>query len=228
MEIEIEGKTIPLDRRESSRAKRMKLRYRKDRIELVIPENADADVERFLEEKKSWLLDKAEEVEKYMERMPDHDIRENGSLNVLGDQKSIKVEKRRSGAVEDDIFLAEHLAERNSLREQLEKRLREHARERIMEKIKEYIHEIDGEYNKVFIRDQDTRWGSCSSRNNLNFNWRLILGPEHVMEYVVVHELVHLEIDNHGPRFEARIDELFDEREQSEKWLQENEALLEF
>lgn len=228
MYIQIGDEKIEIQERTSSRAKRLKLKYRKDRIELVKPENTSADIQEFLEEKKDWLINKAREVKNYRENRPERDIREGGSIKVLGEEKRIRVESRKSGKVDRDIVLAKHLVERNGLKEQLEKRLREHAREKITEYIEEYISEIDGSYNKVFIRDQDTRWGSCSPKNNLNFNWRLVLGPEYILRYVIVHELVHLEIENHGEEFHQEVEELFDRKTEAEEWLSENGARLEF
>ena len=63
------------------------------------------------------------------------------------------------------------------------------------------------EYKKVFIRNQKTRWGSCSSKGNLNFSYKLALIEKHLLEYVVVHELFHLKEMNHGPQFWELVEE---------------------
>lgn len=56
-------------------------------------------------------------------------------------------------------------------------------------------------YNRIAIRDQRTRWGSCSSKGNLNYNYKIVLLPENCIDYIIVHELCHLRELNHGPRF---------------------------
>ncbi len=83
---------------------------------------------------------------------------------------------------------------------------KEEARKIVTEKLELYKefyaangHEMN--YNRVAIRDQKSRWGSCSSKSNLNFNYRLALIPEHLTAYVVVHELCHLREMNHAKSF---------------------------
>lgn len=75
------------------------------------------------------------------------------------------------------------------------------ARKLIQAKLEHWNHIFDQEWNKVFIRNQTTRWGSCSSVNNLSFNWRVINLPPHLQDYLVVHELAHIIEHNHSQKF---------------------------
>ena len=76
-----------------------------------------------------------------------------------------------------------------------------------------------GTYSRITIRDQKTRWGSCSARGNLNFNWRLILAPEPVLDYVVIHELAHRKEMNHSPAFWAEVEKILPDYRERRKWL---------
>lgn len=78
------------------------------------------------------------------------------------------------------------------------------------------------DYGRITVRDQKTRWGSCSSKGNLNFNWRLILAPEEVLDYVVVHELAHRLEMNHSPRFWAVVESVLPDYRKRRGWLKQN------
>ena len=82
------------------------------------------------------------------------------------------------------------------------------------------------QYGRITIRNQRTRWGSCSGKRNLNFNCLLMLAPPEVVDSVVVHELCHLKEMNHSPRFYAEVLRVFPDYRKWDKWLKENGAAL--
>lgn len=91
----------------------------------------------------------------------------------------------------------------------------------------EYYARIMGiSYGRIAIREQKTRWGSCSSKGNLNFNWRLILAPEEVMDYVVVHELAHRREMNHSKAFYDIVESVLPDYRAARKWLRDNGQTL--
>ena len=108
----------------------------------------------------------------------------------------------------------------------LEKRYRDAAKEYIPKRV-EYYHALTGgDYQKITIRDQKTRWGSCSSNGTLSFNYRLMLAPPRVLDYVVVHELCHLTHMNHSTAFWEMVASILPDYKEHRKWLKENEDSL--
>ncbi len=86
-----------------------------------------------------------------------------------------------------------------------------------------YFHQFTGgNYTSITIRDQKTRWGSCSGRGTLSFNWRLILAPPEILDYVVVHELCHLTHMNHSKEFWGFVGSVIPDYKIRRKWLKEN------
>lgn len=79
---------------------------------------------------------------------------------------------------------------------------------------------------RVRVKDLRSLWGSCSARGNLNFNWRLLLAPPEVLDYVVVHELAHLMERSHSRRFWALVSEHCPEQRERRRWLKENGGRL--
>ncbi len=77
-------------------------------------------------------------------------------------------------------------------------------------------------FNRITIRSQKTKWGSCSSKGNLNFNCLLMLAPETVRDYVTVHELCHLKHMDHSPAFWKEVERVFPDYQKAKKWLRTN------
>ncbi|KPU43042.1 hypothetical protein OXPF_32920 [Oxobacter pfennigii] len=100
------------------------------------------------------------------------------------------------------------------------------AKDLIEQRVSYYSSIMGLSYNKVTIKDQKTRWGSCSKKGNLNFNYRLIMAPDEVADYVVIHELCHLKHLNHSEKFWNMVRMYMPDYEQSKKWLKDNGANL--
>jgi predicted metal-dependent hydrolase len=92
-------------------------------------------------------------------------------------------------------------------------KLKEHARDMVTKRLEKYAQIYGFEYKGVAIRNQKTRWGSCSSKGNLNFNYKILLLPQRHADYIIVHELCHLKEFNHSKRFWALVEQTFPDYE---------------
>ncbi|MDD4689668.1 MAG: M48 family metallopeptidase [Eubacteriales bacterium] len=106
------------------------------------------------------------------------------------------------------------------------KALSKKARELIPQRVAYYSKIIGVDYGRITIRNQATRWGSCSAKGNLNFNCLLILAPQEVLDYVVVHELCHRKEMNHSKRFWREVGKILPDYEVHIKWLKDNGSCL--
>ena len=96
----------------------------------------------------------------------------------------------------------------------------------IPERVRHFAPLVGVTYGGLTIRNQHTRWGSCSSKGNLNFNCLLMLTPDHVIDYVVVHELCHRLEMNHSARFWSQVERVLPDYRQSLQWLKAHEREL--
>lgn len=112
--------------------------------------------------------------------------------------------------------------EREYLTNEEIKKLADKALQHIPKRVSYFAKQIDVTYGKITIRNQKTRWGSCSSKGNLNFNCLLMLTPPEVIDYVVVHELCHRKEMNHSDAFWAEVEKILPYYKEQVKWLKEN------
>ena len=103
-----------------------------------------------------------------------------------------------------------------------EKELRERAKSVLAQRTAYFARQIGVTYGRITVRDQKTRWGSCSQTGNLNFNFRLILAPLEVLDYVVVHELCHRRQMYHSAQFWQEVAQVLPDYRKRKAWLTEN------
>lgn len=122
-------------------------------------------------------------------------------------------------------------------KEELKKRYIKVARDYFHKRALHYVNEIHWEESEIYpetglpfvnitIREQKTRWGSCSSRGTLSFNWKLMLAPPRILDYVVVHELCHFKYMNHSREFWNMVGTVLPDYKESRRWLKEHGSQL--
>ena len=96
----------------------------------------------------------------------------------------------------------------------------------IPQRVAHFAPKIGVTYDKISIRAQHTRWGSCSAKGNLSFNCLLLLMPPEVLDYIVVHELCHRKEMNHSPKFWAEVEKILPNYKEQKTWLKQNGPTL--
>lgn len=191
-------------------------------------------IEAFVKEKEEWIL--ATKIRLMRAKEESEKTRlslENGDeLYFLGDKRILGVireDRKRAKVVcaKGRILLyVPYDADYEYKREQLEKWYRKEAATLLAEKAEEFAEILQVSYADIRIKDQKSRWGSCSSKGNLNFNWRIVMAPEPVCDYVVIHELCHLVHLDHSAKFWKLVESICPDYEQYKKWLKVNGAGL--
>ena len=141
--------------------------------------------------------------------------------------RRMRIEEAKRFVESKADWIEKHLAKRTA--QDVEKytpkeieQLREQARKLVTDRVNHYAPIIGVAYNRITIRTQHTRWGSCSSKGNLNFNCLLALVPPEVLDYVVVHELCHRKELNHSARFWNEVERIIPDYKTRRKWLKDN------
>ena len=145
-------------------------------------------------------------------RMSNREIEEFVQQNMDWIQKNLKKVAENQKEEEEIVPMTEA-----EVRE-----LAERATQLIPERVKHFAPLVGVTYGRITIRNQKSRWGSCSAKGNLNFNVGLLLAPPEVLDYVVVHELCHRKEMNHSPKFWAEVSKLIPDYKLHEKWLKDN------
>ena len=157
-------------------------------------------------------------------------IKPDGQV-VVRCPKRMRIEDARRFAESKADWIEKHLARRppqdvvKYTPKEIEQ-LREQARKLVTERVRYYAPIVGVTYGQIAIRAQHTRWGSCSSKGNLNFNCLLALVPPEVLDYVVVHELCHRNEMNHSFQFWKEVERVIPYYKSCKKWLRENGTSL--
>jgi hypothetical protein len=194
-------------------------------------------IKEIVQRRARWIIQKQDKIKKLNAEMPKKEFVSGESFPYLGREYRLKVvkskdEKSRPCKLISGRFYVEinnKLSGRAASKIVKEKLLEwyiERAKEKINERVQRYSKLIGIIPQKIIIRNQEKRWGSCSHLGVLRFNWKVIMAPLSVLDYVIVHELCHLLIKNHSADFWHKVDSFISDYKKKRQWLRENSLLL--
>jgi hypothetical protein len=220
LSLDLAGCAIRIDVRTSKRARRLRLVSSINGVEAIVPPNYRAEeLESFVSSKKDWII----KTSRYYSRMKERcGGLEPGTIYFLGSKYRFNVVKdRQQSAVVSEAMkvITFHVIDRRSYKQDMQEWYKEQTGRIIAERLPVLADRLGLSYNKVLIKSQRSRWASCSKKGNLNFNLLLAAAPPEVIDYVIIHELMHLIELDHSPRFWQLVKEADPEYEKHKEWL---------
>lgn len=227
--IHVFNETIQYDVIESEDATEPRIDVDIHGVRIILPAGSAIEAETVANENAQWILDKWREYETHRQRAPARSFEEGELFPYLGEEYEVVIEQRSSSSVGDGTLrLAKHHVEATSIKRALETLYRRNARQRFERRVDYFTEQMGVEHERIEVRNQRTKWGSCSSNGTLGLNWRLIMAPPEIVDYVVVHELAHLREQNHTNRFWRIIEERLPDYRERANWLDEHGVELIF
>jgi predicted metal-dependent hydrolase len=227
--IDIHSHRMPIVYRRHARARNYVLRLHFDKTVMVtIPRTGSRKFAReFVTSRKSWLEKQWLILEN--RRTPPQVLRPG--MEILLGGRPVALSVRREGENWRLEFGQERTALANpadNLRPALESHLRKTARVQLARRVRELAREHPSNVKHIVIRNQKSRWGSCSCNGTISLNWRLIQLPDAVRDYIIIHELMHLRELNHSPRFWQEVAKACPDYRAAEEWLKRNSGQVGF
>jgi predicted metal-dependent hydrolase len=212
---------IPYTVRRSARARRVRVNvHAHTGVEVVLPQDApERAAAAAVSELRPWIERRLREARDVLDRV----AARAGTVPYLDASLELVAQPGRERVHRDGERL---LVPAGDSRPALERFYRRAARAEIAPRLDRATHAAGSSYSGLDIRGQRTRWASCSANGRMSFNWRLLLAPERVLEYVVWHEVCHLEILDHSPRFWALVARRWPGYQHDRAWLRQHGATL--
>lgn len=222
VDLDLGGRSVQVAVKRSALARRISLRIDPARgAVLMLPVKARlAEGERFLLAHRVWLAER-------LARLPGPvALGDGASVPLLGVPHPVRhVPGARRGVwVEGGEILVSGLPEHVGRR--TADFLKSEAKRLIAPRAQDMAARLGRKTGRITVKDTRSRWGSCSSAGDLAFSWRLVLAPEQILDYVVAHEVAHLEQMNHSPAFWAVVESLVGDHRPARRWLKVNGAGL--
>jgi predicted metal-dependent hydrolase len=232
MKIQIGDKTITYKlERKNRKTIGIKITNNKEVIVSSPLHLIDEKVEEIIKSKADWIIAKLETVIALSSEEPSN----LEMLKFLGQEYKLKTYESAGSTIkiifnksEFQAFIPRLLKDNRNehIRELLDKWYRIQAKKILEERTMYYAGKLNVKPKRIVIKDQKTKWGSCSSKGNINYNYRIVMAPLNIIDYLVVHELCHLIELNHSQRFWNLVESILPNYKDSLAWLKYNGSSL--
>ncbi|MBC2728533.1 M48 family metallopeptidase [Desulfosporosinus sp.] len=223
--------TIPCEVRRSARYRRITLTVLEDRLRISAPKNLLAkQLKELLLAKQEWII-KAWQKNQNMLK-PLMEFHEGQQFLYLGNSLELKIRRHSRKMLRVslegqvlEVYVPEDLPEQacpSNIQAVLLSWYKVQARKILQEKLDKLAKRMQVNFQTFRLKEQKTRWGSCSSKGNINLNWRIVMAPDQAIDYIIIHELSHLTHLNHSEQFWQRVVEFMPEYGYWRKWFKEH------
>jgi len=230
-DLEIDGLSVPVILRRNKRAKRFILKIDRKAREVILTMPSDgSEVEAmdFASSQAHWIKARIEAQPDLVAFVDGAEIPLRGIMHTIDHRRGHRGTVWTPDHGSEDLYVICVAGDERHLARRLRDWLKKQARNDLTHCVDVHARHLGLTPKRITIRDQTTRWGSCSSAGVLSFSWRLILAPSYVLDYVAAHEVAHLAEMNHGPRFWKLVGMRLPDYSCAQKWLKLNGAKLHF
>ncbi len=213
----------------SKAAKKLRIKVRLSGLEMIVPSSrTSVEALSFLMQHTSWVNEQLNRLKKF-KALRKKDALSSGKILFRGELIPLTLiadplwnGQNQVGLKDDGIYIKHATKIRTPMPVSLVNWLRKAARESIIKQVELLEKKIKPRAHRIYIMSQKTKWGNCSAKGNLSFNWRLIMAPDYVLRYLVTHEVTHLALPDHSRQFWLTVQSLCPETERAKRWLSTN------
>lgn len=210
----------------------MSLTIKKGEVRVLVPQRiAFSIIEAFVKDKTDWISQNLQ-YRAHEEKPEPHRYVEGERFFYLGVERTLKLVtgSRKAILLDDDsiTICSSKPLTTNSIKNRLKKWYQSQAQLYLAKRTKTFAALLVVKPRLINTRTYRARWGCCSNKKEITYNWQIVMAPERIIDYVIIHELCHIKQHNHSPAFWALVEQMMPDYKEHKKWLDNNGEHIHF